>query len=142
MAYVAEKIMPSRRLIYFPTTVRAGIEFTKASERLIPMKITTFGRKTLQKSKGQFSKKKAYYSFVALITILWGAGITPSIANDNNAASSSVKSATQATSNALSSIIFPPSPSNLFFLADFSLYLHNMKFEVLNDVHLKSSHGG
>ena len=105
MAYVAEKIMPSRRLIYFPTTVRAGIEFTKASERLIPMKITTFSRKTLQKSKGQFSKKKAYYPFAALITILWGAGITPSFANDNNAASSSVKSATQATSNALSSII-------------------------------------
>ena len=97
--------MPSLGLIHFPTIVRASIEFTKSSERLIPMKITTFGRKTLQKSKGQFSKKKAYYSFVALITILWGAGITPSIANDNNAASSSVKSATQATSNALSSII-------------------------------------
>ena len=105
MAYVAEKIMPSRRLIYFPTTVRAGIEFTKASERLIPMKISIFSRKNLQKSKGQFSKKKAYYPFAALITILWGAGITPSVANDNNAASSSVKSATQATSNALSSII-------------------------------------
>ena len=69
------------------------------------MKITTFSRKTLQKSKGQFSKKKAYYPFAALITILWGAGITPSVANDNNASSSPVKSATQATSNALSSII-------------------------------------
>ena len=105
MAYVAEKIMPGLRLIYFPTTVRAGIEFTKASERLIPMKISILSRKNLQKSKGQFSKKKAYYPFVVLITILWGAGITPSVANDNNAASSSVKSATQATSNALSSII-------------------------------------
>ena len=105
MAYVAEKIMPSRRLIYFPTTVRAGIEFTKASERLIPMKITTFSRKNLQKSKGQFSKKKAYYPFAVLIIILLSAGITPSVANDNNASSSPVKSATQATSNALSSII-------------------------------------
>ena len=105
MAYVAEKIMPSRRLIYFPTTVRAGIEFTKSSERVIPMKITTFGRKTLQKSKRQLSQKKTYYPFVALSIILWGAGITPSVANDNNAASSPVKSATQATSNALSSII-------------------------------------
>ena len=105
MAYVAEKIMPSRRLIHFPTIVRAGIEFTKASERLIPMKISIFSRKNLQKSKGQFSKKKAYYPFAALITILWGAGITPSVANDNNASSSPVKSATQATSNALSSII-------------------------------------
>ena len=105
MAYVAEKIMPSLGLIHFPTIVRAGIEFTKPIERLIPMKITIFGRNTLQKSKGQFSKKIAYYPFAALITILWGAGITPSIANDNNAASSPVKSATQATSNALSSII-------------------------------------
>ena len=105
MAYVAEKIMPSLGLIHFPTIVRAGIEFRKASERLIPMKITTFSRKNLQKSKGQFSKKKAYYPFAALITILWGAGITPSVANDNNASSSPVKSATQATSNALSSII-------------------------------------
>ena len=105
MAYVAEKIMPSRRLIYFLTTVRAGIEFTKSSERVIPMKITTFGRKTLQKSKRQLSQKKTYYPFVALSIILWGAGITPSVANDNNAASSPVKSATQATSNALSSII-------------------------------------
>jgi hypothetical protein len=97
--------MPSLGLIHFPTIVRAGIEFTKPIERLIPMKITIFGRNTLQKSKGQFSKKIAYYPFAALITILWGAGITPSIANDNNAASSPVKSATQATSNALSSII-------------------------------------
>ena len=69
------------------------------------MKITIFGRNTLQKSKGQFSKKIAYYPSVLLIAVLWSVGITPSIANDNNAASSSVKSATQATSNALSSII-------------------------------------
>jgi hypothetical protein len=69
------------------------------------MEIIAFARKTLQKLKGQFSKKIAYYPSLLLIALLWSVVITPSIANDNNAASSPVKSATQATSNALSSII-------------------------------------
>ena len=69
------------------------------------MEITNFSRKTLQKPKGQFSKKITYCPSALLISVLWSVGITPSVANDNNAASSSVKSGTQATSNALSSVI-------------------------------------
>ena len=105
MGNFAEKVMPCLGLIHFPKNDWTGLEFVIAINWSIPMEITTVGRKTLQKLKGQFSKKIAYYPSVLLIAVLWSAGITPSVANDNNAASSSVKSATQATSNALSSII-------------------------------------
>ena len=105
MGNFAEKVMPCLGLIHFPKNDWTGLEFIIAINWSIPMEITTVGRKTLQKLKGQFSKKIAYYPSVLFIAVLWSAGITPRVANDNNAASSSVKSATQATSNALSSII-------------------------------------
>ena len=105
MGNFAEKVMPCLGLIHFPKNDWTGLEFIIAINWSIPMEITTVGKKTLQKLKGQFSKKIAYYPSVLLIAVLWSAGITPSVANDNNAASSSVKSATQETSNALSSII-------------------------------------
>jgi hypothetical protein len=76
------------------------------------MEITNFGKKNLQKPKGQFSIKIAYYPSAFLVCVLWSVGISPSFANGNNAttsgnnvASSSIQSATQTTSNALNSII-------------------------------------
>ena len=76
------------------------------------MEITNFGKKNLQKPSGQFLIKIAYYLSAFVVSVLWSVGISPSIANannaatsGNNAASSSIQSATQTTSNALSSII-------------------------------------
>jgi hypothetical protein len=76
------------------------------------MEITNFGKKNPLKPKGQFLIKIAYYFSTFVVSVLWSVGISPSIANannaatsGNNAASSSIQSATQTTSNALSSII-------------------------------------
>jgi hypothetical protein len=112
VAYVAEKVMPSLGLIHFPKNDWTGLEFIIAINWSIHMEITTFGRNTLQRSKGQFSIKIAYYLSAFLVCVMWCVGISPSIANGNNAttsgnnaASSSIQSATQTTSNALNSVI-------------------------------------
>ena len=112
MAYVAEKVMPSLGLIHFPKNDGTGLEFIIAINWSIHMEITIFGRNTLQGSKGQFSIKLAYYLSAFLVCVIWCVGISPSIANGNNAstsgnnaASSSIQSATQTTSNALNSVI-------------------------------------
>jgi len=104
--------MPSLGLIHFPKNDWTGLEFIIAINWSIHMEITTFGRNTLQRSKGQFSIKIAYYLSAFLVCVMWCVGISPSIANGNNAsasgnnaASSSIQSATQTTSNALNSVI-------------------------------------
>ena len=104
--------MPSIGLIHFPKNDWTSLEFTIPINWSIHMEITTFGRNTFQKSKGHFSIKIAYYLSAFLVCVLWCVGISPSIANGNNAstsgnnaASSSIQSATQTTSNALNSVI-------------------------------------
>ena len=104
--------MPSIGLIHFPKNDWTSLEFTIPINWSIHMEITTFGRNTLQRSKGQFSIKIAYYLSAFLVCVMWCVGISPSIANGNNAttsgnnaASSSIQSATQTTSNALNSVI-------------------------------------
>ena len=104
--------MPSIGLIHFPKNDWTSLEFIIAINWSIHMEITTFGRNTFQKSKGHFSIKIAYYLSAFLVCVLWCVGISPSIANGNNAttsgnnaASSSIQSATQTTSNALNSVI-------------------------------------
>jgi hypothetical protein len=108
----AEKVMPGLGLIHFPKNDWTSLEFIIAINWSIHMEITTFGRNTFQKSKGHFSIKIAYYLSAFLVCVLWCVGISPSIANGNNAttsgnnaASSSIQSATQTTSNALNSVI-------------------------------------
>ena len=112
MGNFAEKVMPNIGLIHFPKNDWTSLEFIIAINWSIHMEITTFGRNTFQKSKGHFSIKIAYYLSAFLVCVLWCVGISPSIANGNNAttsgnnaASSSIQSATQTTSNALNSVI-------------------------------------
>ena len=112
MGNFAEKVMPGLGLIHFPKNDWTSLEFIIAINWSIHMEITTFGRNTFQKSKGHFSIKIAYYLSAFLVCVLWCVGISPSIANGNNAttsgnnaASSSIQSATQTTSNALNSVI-------------------------------------